>query len=70
MALGRPSCSKIELNLNDHEEFLDKVKHLCNFPSTKQKIKALSSQLNELLQSTHDEATQTDRVLLGILLPK
>ena len=28
MALGRPSCSKIELDLNDHEEFLDKIKHL------------------------------------------
>ena len=59
---GRPSCSKIELNLNDHEDFLDKIKHLCNFPSTKRKIKTLCSQLNELLQSTHDEATQTDRV--------
>ena len=33
--------------INDHKEFLDKIKHLCNFPSTKQKIKTLlSSQLN------------------------
>ena len=59
MAFGRPSC-KIQLNLNDPEEFLDKIIDLCKFKSTKKQIKNLCTKLNEILQPHHDEATQTD----------
>ena len=60
MTSGRPS-TKIQLNLNDHEDFLGKIRNLCKFPSTKDKIKSLCTKLNEILQSpTHDESTQTE----------
>ena len=51
MTSGRPS-TKIQLNLNDHEDFLGKIRNLCKFPSTKDKIKSLCTKLNEILLLT------------------
>ena len=51
MTSGRPS-TKIQLNLNDHEDFLGTIRNLCKFPSTKDKIKSLCTKLNEILLLT------------------
>ena len=51
---------KFEFNLNDIEACFEELSGLCSNASTKVKVEALSSKLNDLFKRNEEKATQTE----------
>ena len=56
---GRPQV-KFEFNLNDIDACFDELSGLCSNASTKVKVEALSSKLNDLFKGNEEKTTQTE----------
>ena len=56
---GRPQV-KFEFNLNDIEACFEELSGLCSNASTKVKVEALSSKLNDLFKGNEEKTTQTE----------